>query len=484
MPLTRDELTEYIQARLTAAAAADPKLFTRDAEERIFEISTGIPRLVNIVCDNALVIGYALGKKRIGADVVNEAAADLLTQEPREAAGELPEAPASVTVVASPPRTRRWSQVGVIAFVVVALVIGLLSVGRSLLLYRDTAMPERVAVGRPPREVVQPGLRPEIEPRAPRLTANEPMGGASAGAGREPAAAPAAQAPIAAVEAPAVRPETEPHAAPPAVEAAADGPSGGAAAPAAPQAESNPQPAAPAAPVAAAPPVPAAPIVVGAAPAPVAPPPAAGPGLSAAPPAPAAPGVGSVASNSPLLAPAGVPMVPPVAKLPEAAPETADDLRLVLPDYRRIMVKPGDSVSQIATSTYGQASATMLDLVKMANPSIRDIDIIPIGQELRLPQLDQGLAVLQEPDGQYALLVLSTPLENRAREIGKALRKHGFEARVGRADFGAGRTVWRVIIGDLPDRSAAQTVGRQLQRVVREDTRIAAMAERLESTER
>ena len=79
LPLTRDELSEYIQSRLHAAGAADPKLFTRDAEERIFEISTGIPRLVNIVCDNALVIGYALGKKRIGADVVNEAAADLLT---------------------------------------------------------------------------------------------------------------------------------------------------------------------------------------------------------------------------------------------------------------------------------------------------------------------------------------------------------------------------------------------------------------------
>jgi hypothetical protein len=156
----------------------------------------------------------------------------------------------------------------------------------------------------------------------------------------------------------------------------------------------------------------------------------------------------------------------------------------VLPDYRRIMVKPGDSVSQIATNTYGQASATMLDLMKMANPSIRDIDIIAVGQELRLPQLDQGLAVLQEPDGQFALLVLSTPAENRAREIGKVLRKHGFEARVGRADFGGGRVVWRVVIGDLPDRAAAQTVGKQLQRVVREDTHIEAMADRLESNER
>ncbi|MGH7788331.1 MAG: ExeA family protein, partial [Candidatus Binatia bacterium] len=132
LPLTREELTEYIQARLTAAGAVDPKLFTRDAEERVFEISTGIPRLVNIVCDNALVIGYALGKKRIGADVVNEAAADLLTMETRDLPGSVSEAPAPV-VVESAPRGRRMSQLGVVAVVVVALVIGLLSVGRSLL---------------------------------------------------------------------------------------------------------------------------------------------------------------------------------------------------------------------------------------------------------------------------------------------------------------------------------------------------------------
>ena len=107
LPLSREELTEYIQARLTAAGAADPKLFSKDAEERIFEISAGIPRLVNIVCDNALVIGYALGKKRIAAEVVNEAAADLLTVESRGLAPDVSEAPATVAVDRAP--RGRWS---------------------------------------------------------------------------------------------------------------------------------------------------------------------------------------------------------------------------------------------------------------------------------------------------------------------------------------------------------------------------------------
>src|SRR6185295_10783891 len=42
-PLSRDELSEYIQARLSAAGSSDPRLFSRDAEDRIYEISKGIP---------------------------------------------------------------------------------------------------------------------------------------------------------------------------------------------------------------------------------------------------------------------------------------------------------------------------------------------------------------------------------------------------------------------------------------------------------
>jgi LysM repeat protein len=179
--------------------------------------------------------------------------------------------------------------------------------------------------------------------------------------------------------------------------------------------------------------------------------------------------------------PVALASAPGVAVVPVPTPqpgmlETADDLRLALPSYQRVMVKPGDSISQIASQTYGQASPTVLDLMKMANPSIRDIDIIAVGQELKLPQV-QGLAMLQQPDGRYALLLLSTPSEGRARDIGKALRKHGFDARVGKANFGSGHTVWRVVISDLDSRQTAQSVGEQLQRVVREDTRIAQMAE-------
>ena len=106
LPLSRDEITEYIQYRLQAAGCPDLKLFSREAEEQIYHFSRGIPRLVNVVCDNALVIGYALGKKRIGGDLITEAAADLLSNE--QAAEDLntQPPPVSTVTVSTPSRVQ------------------------------------------------------------------------------------------------------------------------------------------------------------------------------------------------------------------------------------------------------------------------------------------------------------------------------------------------------------------------------------------
>ena len=56
--LTKTE-TQYIQNRLQKAGLMDPRVFSPKALEQIFEYSQGIPRLINIVCDNALISGYA-----------------------------------------------------------------------------------------------------------------------------------------------------------------------------------------------------------------------------------------------------------------------------------------------------------------------------------------------------------------------------------------------------------------------------------------
>jgi len=179
--------------------------------------------------------------------------------------------------------------------------------------------------------------------------------------------------------------------------------------------------------------------------------------------------------------PAGPPVEarPPVPVEPARA-RTAEgagaDLTVAMPRKRLVTVAPGDSLSAIAIRSYGQATPTILDLVKLANPSIEDVDLISVGQRLELPALVEGPPVLRGSDGRYSLLVLSTPLQRRVNALGVALSKKGFRAEVRRTSFGAGRTVYRLLVPGFADREAALAEGEQLERMFREDEQIAALA--------
>ena len=90
-PLDLRELDAYIDERLTLAGYTGKGIFRRAALREIHRVTGGVPRLVNIVCDGALLAGYARGEVAIGADVVREVAGDLqLTGEE----GEFSAAPA------------------------------------------------------------------------------------------------------------------------------------------------------------------------------------------------------------------------------------------------------------------------------------------------------------------------------------------------------------------------------------------------------
>jgi general secretion pathway protein A len=68
-PLNAHEVSEYIDFRLKAVGSR-VRLFTDDACKIIADTSRGIPRTINILCDTALVYGFAAGAERIGAELV------------------------------------------------------------------------------------------------------------------------------------------------------------------------------------------------------------------------------------------------------------------------------------------------------------------------------------------------------------------------------------------------------------------------------
>jgi general secretion pathway protein A len=76
-PLKGDEVNFYIGARLKTAGFAEKALFDPKAVEKITLYSRGIPRLINVICDNALLICYAASKRTVSAEFIEEVAHDL-----------------------------------------------------------------------------------------------------------------------------------------------------------------------------------------------------------------------------------------------------------------------------------------------------------------------------------------------------------------------------------------------------------------------
>lgn len=76
-PLSRAETTQYIRAQLAASQVEADRLFVASAFDAVFTATDGVPRLVNQVCDRALVLADARRLERIDASVVQAAWADL-----------------------------------------------------------------------------------------------------------------------------------------------------------------------------------------------------------------------------------------------------------------------------------------------------------------------------------------------------------------------------------------------------------------------
>jgi general secretion pathway protein A len=127
-PLTESETRAYIKHRLKIAGTTK-EIFSKDAIREIFSFSAGYPRLINIVCDHALLTGYVSGLKSIDQKVIQECEKEL--QIPLVAGDEdeigsnenathqnKSEAPA-------PEKTSGLKRIGVIAAIIILLVLGI-----------------------------------------------------------------------------------------------------------------------------------------------------------------------------------------------------------------------------------------------------------------------------------------------------------------------------------------------------------------------
>jgi len=76
-PFNQTEIHEYVNERLTKAGYTGRGLFSKKAVRALFDVTEGSPRMINNVCDGALLLGYARMKMSIGPDEIWEVAQDL-----------------------------------------------------------------------------------------------------------------------------------------------------------------------------------------------------------------------------------------------------------------------------------------------------------------------------------------------------------------------------------------------------------------------
>ena len=81
-PLSRDETAQYIEHRLKVAGALG-EVFDAGAKREVFRLSQGVPRLINVICDRALLGAYSLESRRVTRRMVRRAAAEITGQAER-----------------------------------------------------------------------------------------------------------------------------------------------------------------------------------------------------------------------------------------------------------------------------------------------------------------------------------------------------------------------------------------------------------------
>jgi general secretion pathway protein A len=81
-PLEPDEAIAYIETRLARAGMPDQTVFSPELLEEIYKRARGIPRVINLICDNLLVTAFAMERKKCTREMLDEVCQDLRLEWP------------------------------------------------------------------------------------------------------------------------------------------------------------------------------------------------------------------------------------------------------------------------------------------------------------------------------------------------------------------------------------------------------------------
>ena len=188
-PLNQEETALYILHRLKVAGGKH-KIFTAPALEEIFAFTGGNPRLTNIICDHALLSGYAAERKVIDVDIIKECANEIRLPDENPslpvnvAVPVAPEVPVAATTTVQNPPVKQSSPSSFIVGILIAAAIAtagyFMFTGEqetSLPWSPDELAPQRTPVAIAPKpEQIKPETQPIVENTVPAGAQNQPDG--------------------------------------------------------------------------------------------------------------------------------------------------------------------------------------------------------------------------------------------------------------------------------------------------------------------
>src|SRR6476660_2535745 len=81
-PLSPDEVIAYIETRLARAGMPNQTVFPLDVLDEVYVRSRGIPRLINLICDNLLITAFAMEQRTATLEMLDEVSRDLRIEWP------------------------------------------------------------------------------------------------------------------------------------------------------------------------------------------------------------------------------------------------------------------------------------------------------------------------------------------------------------------------------------------------------------------
>lgn len=129
-PLTEEEVRLYIDHRLTVAGTSR-EIFTPEALQAVYRATKGYPRLINIICDHAMMSGYSRGLNQVDAEIIRECTEELkitIGQKPSDEKVQAAALPAAAVEKADEPRPPKaeppHSSRSALIFAVCLMVLG------------------------------------------------------------------------------------------------------------------------------------------------------------------------------------------------------------------------------------------------------------------------------------------------------------------------------------------------------------------------